>query len=240
MIKYYLNKRLKALHFFLLALFMYMFVYDLETIAYEVFKCIGFLFFSFVAFRFLDDAGSIRHDKIHFPERLYLNKEHYSSFLALTGIVVIFYLGFISLYDISLLSVLLVLLVASVLAYIMFQKHSVITKLIPLLKYPVLTWCVAGQSENLEDLILYISTFFIMLMYDMLEEVPMTLPNRLRNVLGIMICGILVFQPWCNFTNILWMVAPGILALLLYKSPYLKYLPIAYYPVLTLILNIIE
>jgi hypothetical protein len=75
-------------------------------------------------------------------------------------------------------------------------------KIIPLLKYPVLIWCISGFSMSPEILLLSAGAFFIMLTSDYIDENKLTSAFRYK-ILLILITGIMIFQPWNKGFNMI-------------------------------------
>ena len=154
-----------------------------------------FIFASLFAFRLLDDAWSFHLDRISFPERAYLLPKNIGKFIFFAALVNAVYLsvllwisGFLA------ITVLILFLVSNGLYILFFRKKSILT-IIPLLKYPVLIWCISGFSISSEVLLLSAGAFFMMLTSDYIDGNKST--NTLKyKILLILVTGILIFQPW--------------------------------------------
>lgn len=161
-----------------------------------------FIFASLFAFRLLDDAWSFYLDRIHHPDRLYLLQKNFGSFIFFAGFVIIVYQAGLFLYSGFLAITMLILFLFSTLLYFLFFRKKSIMAIIPLLKYPVLIWCLSRFSTSAEVLYLSAGAFFMMLTSDYIDENKSTGTLNYK-ILLILITGILIFQPWNGNSSIL-------------------------------------
>jgi hypothetical protein len=191
-----------------------------------------------MVFRLIDDAGSVTLDRENHPERIHLLPKNYKHFLIATIITTIVFL--FALYISFTKSFLLVtgLIVVSAFLYVIFHRNKIIISLIPLLKYPILLWCLISLSYEVDAILICLSSFAIMLMYDLIDDEDEKKRKLVRNVIGITICSILVFQPWLKASLLVFTILPIILVFTLNETSYLKYLPVIYFPILSLISNL--
>ncbi len=164
-------------------------------------NCI-FIFASLFAFRLLDDAWSVHFDRIHHPQRTYLSPENFGSFIVFTALVFTIYLVGLFLFSWVLAITILILLLVSTGLYVLFFKDNSIMTIIPLLKYPVLIWCISRFSMSSEVLFLSAGAFFMMLTSDFIDQNKSTQPLKYKTLL-ILLTGILIFQPWILGFNML-------------------------------------
>jgi hypothetical protein len=154
-----------------------------------------FILVSLFAFRLLDDLWSFHLDRIHHPERTYLLTKNMQIFIVFTVIVFSIYLVGLFLFSRDFaIAILVLFLVSNGLYLLFFRKKSIIT-IIPLLKYPVLIWCISGFSMSPEVLLLSAGAFFMMLTSDYIDENKSSSTLKYK-ILLILITGILIFQPW--------------------------------------------
>ena len=154
-----------------------------------------FIFASLFAFRLLDDVWSFYLDRIHHPARTYLLPQNIRKFIFFVGLVILVYLLGLFCFLRFLAITILILFLVSTVFYAVFFKVKSIMKIIPLVKYPVLIWCISGFSVGTEVLLLCAGAFFVMLTSDYIDGNKST--NTLKyKILLILITGILIFQPW--------------------------------------------
>ncbi len=187
-----------------------------------------FIFTSLFAFRLLDDVWSFYLDRIHHPERTYLIPENFRNFIALTVFVFTIYLIGLFLFSRDFAITILVLILVSTVFYALFFKIKSILTIIPLLKYPVLIWCISRFSLSTEVLLLFAGAFFMMLTSDYIDENKST--NTKYKILLILITGLLIFQPWVENKKMI----QGIILVLLPIIPFtfLKIKRIALFPII--------
>ena len=138
-----------------------------------------FIFASLFAFRLLDDAWSIHLDRIYHSRRTYLSPKNTRSFIFFTVFIFIVYQLGLFLFSWVLAITILTLFLVSTGLYILFFKAKSIMAIIPLLKYPVLIWCIARFAMSSEVLFLSAGAFFMMLTSDFIDE------NKLNRVFKI-------------------------------------------------------
>lgn len=154
-----------------------------------------FIFASLFAFRFLDDAWSMYLDRIYHPRRKYLSPESIRSFIFFTVLIFIVYQTALFLFSWVLAITILTLFLVSTGLYILFFKVKSIMTIIPLVKYPVLIWCISRFSMSSDVLFLSAGAFFMMLTSDFIDENKPKGSLKIK-ILLIFITGILIFQPW--------------------------------------------
>jgi hypothetical protein len=154
-----------------------------------------FVMGSLFAFRLLDDAWSFHLDRIEHPQRTYLHPENFIRFILFSSVTFAIYLTGLFLISGSLGAAILTLLLVSCGLYLLFFKNKHIMTLIPLLKYPVLVWCISRFGINNEVLCMSAGAFFMMLTADYTDG--NTSSGSLKyTILLALITGILIFQPW--------------------------------------------
>jgi hypothetical protein len=154
-----------------------------------------FIFASLFAFRLLDDVWSFHLDRINHPRRTYLSPKNIRSFVIFTVFIFIIYqLGLFLFSWVLAITILTFYLVSTGLYFLFFKKKSIMT-IIPLLKYPVLIWCISRFSMSSEVLFLSAGAFFMMLTSDYIGENKVNSALKIK-ILLILITGILIFQPW--------------------------------------------
>jgi len=161
-----------------------------------------FTFASLFAFRFLDDAWSFYLDRIHHPQRTYISPENIRDFIFLTVFIFIIYQLGLFLFSWILAITMLTLFLLSTGLYIFFFKVKSMMIIIPLLKYPVLIWCISRFSMSSEVLFISAGAFFMMLTSDFIDENKQNSALKTKTLL-IFITGILIFQPWTKDFNLI-------------------------------------
>ncbi len=156
-----------------------------------------FIFASLFAFRLLDDMWSFYLDRIDHPQRTYLLPENFKSFIVLTAIVFTVYMGGLFLFSWNYAITILILFLVSSVLYLLFFKVKPIMTIIPLLKYPVLIWCISQFSLSNQILFLSAGAFFMMLTIDFIE-VKKSTDSLKYKILLVLITGILMlFSQYC-------------------------------------------
>jgi hypothetical protein len=154
-----------------------------------------FIFASLFAFRLLDDAWSFHLDRIHFPRRTYLSPKNIRSFIFFTVLIFIVYQLSLFLLSWLLAITILTLFLVSTGLYLLFFKAKSIMTIIPLLKYPVLIWCISRFAMSSEVLFLSAGAFVMMLTSDFIDENKLKSALKIK-ILLILFTGVLIFQPW--------------------------------------------
>jgi len=156
-----------------------------------------FVMVSLFVFRLLDDAWSFHLDRIEHPQRTYLHPENFNRFILFTSMVLAIYLGIVFMVSHTLGIVILTLVLVSCGAYLLFFKDKHIMTLIPLLKYPVLVWCISGFAITSVVVCLSAAAFFMMLTVDY-TDANKSSGSLKYTMLLTLITGILLFQPWVS------------------------------------------
>lgn len=238
MIKKYLASRSGSVKFLLLAILFSLFVVGPQSDGILWARSIAFLFASFIVFRFIDDAGSVAIDRREHPERTYLHAQHYPLFLGWTIVLALVYLLAVLLSDARAFYVLTALITVSAGLYIIFRERKFLLELVPLLKYPVLLWCLSLCSMDPSIVAPIVATFFIIFTHDILEKVHAGKLNLLWGIVPLIISGLLIFRPWNDLAG-LWFILPALfLAFVFQRSKNIKYLPVLYYPILAFVIKI--
>lgn len=218
--------------FSLLAVLLSLFVFKKEDIFYNWITGIGFLFFSLLVFRFIDDAGSVHFDRKKHPERYYLNAINYKHFLIITGSIIFIYIIFLHTLFFQGYLIIYALVFGSILLYILFGNNTHMIPLIPLIKYPLLLLVLNEVPLNFKSASVLLATFFLLLSYDSLERCVEIKSRNWKSLVFLLICGLLVFQPFENPLNILFVLFPIVIILLLIKRIHkISFLPLLYYPI---------
>jgi len=162
-----------------------------------------FILVSLFVFRLLDDVWSYNLDKINHPNRIYIPNKNIGSFILITIIVAILYqiiLFFISTY---LGFTILFLLLISNFLYSIFYRNKNLMTIIPLIKYPVLLWCILRFDISTDAILLSSSAFFMMLVFDINEDKPVNKNRLLITTILLFVTGFLMIQPWNENENLL-------------------------------------
>ena len=231
----YIKNRLKPLQFAALAVLLSLLILFEKFSFLDWSEDVLYLFFSFLAFRFLDDAGSVHFDRLHYPNRSYLAKDNYPKFLKWTGLFLLVYVLvnlWISLNHFYIISILILL---SIVAYLLFGKRGPLLKIIPLVKYPVILWILTPFAAELDIVSIVLSSFFIIFIYDLLDDSQGEIKKKGSLLIAILLCGTLAFHPWNGPFASLFIIIPIIIIFSVQKWDYIKYFSVIYYPILVLI-----
>lgn len=196
-----------------------------------------FLITSFIVFRIFDDASSVKIDRKEHPERTYLIPQKFKSFKTITAIIMGIYLLSIGLVFSTAFLIILLLLISSLVLYLLFRKQLLMLKLIPLLKYPVLLYCVSMISSNEVEINILFSSFLLMAGYDSFDYVKRNSNRIWQPMLLLFCCSILLFKPWLNYTYILFSVFPIFIIYLIRKKSVAPYFSILFFPITFFILT---
>jgi hypothetical protein len=189
------------------------------------------LVMSFMVFRILDDAFSATIDRKEHPERTYLIPANFKSFKKITAIIIGIYLISAGLVYSKIYFTLFLLLITSLALYFMFWKQLVVLKLIPLVKYPVLLYCVSVISSHEVQLEVGIASFLLMAGFDSFDRVKSN-PNHIWQPMLSLFCGsILLFKPWLNYIDILFSLVPLLLIYSIRNKSIVPYFSIAFFPI---------
>ena len=228
MIIKYLKYRLKPLQFLALAMFMALFCLNVFLTYSSAVLNFIFLFLGFIVFRFIDDAGSVTIDRIAHPDRTYLTKENYPSFLKIVVIVTILLLTYTTFFLPNSLIVISGFIAISICLYLIFNSNKSIMIFIPLLKYPTLLWCISGLTLVPNRILAILGSFFIMYLYDQLDQQEKP-KSDLMILVTCIVCGLLIFQPWLNLYLIGLVILPVSLIIKYSHLKIMKPLVIIYY-----------
>ena len=231
----YITNRLKPLQFAALAVLLSLLIPFEDFLFLDWSQSVLYLFFSFLAFRFLDDAGSVHFDRIHYPNRSYLSKDNYPKFLKWTGLFLLIYVLVNSGISLSHFYIISILILLSIVAYLLFGKKGPILKIIPLVKYPVILWILTSFSAELDIISIVLSSFFIIFIYDLLDDSQAKIKKKGSLLIAILLCGALVFHPWNAAFAYLFILLPIIIIFPMQKWDHIKYFSVIYYPILVLI-----
>lgn len=175
-----------------------------------------FIFASLFAFRLLDDAWSFHLDRIDHPQRTYLLPKNIKNFIVFTVFVSTIYLVGLFLFSWDFAITILILYLVSNGLYFLFFRNKGIMTIIPLLKYPVLIWCISRFSMSSEVLFLSAGAFFMMLASDFIAENNSKSRALMFKILLILITGVLIFQPGFNgfsmITDLVYISIPVLLS----------------------------
>ncbi len=197
-----------------------------------------FVFVSLFVFRLLDDVWSYYFDKINHPNRIYIQNENIKSFTLITVILTILYQIILFLISSSLGFTILFLFLFSNLLYSFFYRNQNVMAIIPLIKYPVLLWCILRFYISTDVILLSISAFFMMLVFDFNEDNPAGKNKLFITAILLFISGLLIIQPWTGnnrlIVNIIFLIAPLII-FMLPDTRFQKIFPILIFPALHVI-----
>jgi hypothetical protein len=196
-----------------------------------------FLVISFGVFRVLDDAFSVELDRKEHLERIYLISQKFNSFKKITAIIIVIYLISVGLVFPATFLIILLLLIGSLVLYLLLRKQQLAFKLIPLLKYPVLLYCVSMISSNEVELGVIFSSFLLMAGFDSFDNVKRNSNRIWQPMLLLFCCSILLFKPWLNYINILFSVFPLLVIYLIRDKRITPYVSILFFPILFFILT---
>lgn len=230
MIKHYLHTRLRPGAFVLLSIFLSLLVFDPDsTQKTALWNCV-FLLVSFLVFRLIDDAGSIRADRIHHPDRIYLSVDNFPKFCSFTALISLCYLMPLFFLALNIALIVISLMISSIGLYFLLQYRFQLLQFIPLLKYPVLLYCVVASPISMNLWFVCGSSFFIMLSYELLEDKNATWTKRIFTLISLTIAGIFsIYFSSISYAS-LFILIPLALSILFFRWKYIQYLPIAYYP----------
>lgn len=229
MIIKYLKSRFSLLRYLSLSILLSLFVVSVD-IPFALASWLGIVFFVFISlllFRALDDAGSVVFDRAD-AERSYLSEQNYTYFLVFNAFLAILYFGFLLFIKFSYGWHLAAFYVLCIVCYFLFKNNKSILYVIPFLKYPLLLFVLG--CENYQILL---ASLLLFLTYDLFED-----EKRFNNgFAGILLCGMLVFFNPDEWTSLIYVFAPALIALMLRNHKFLKYLPILYFPIVYFIVN---
>ena len=233
----YIKIRIKLVQLTGLTILMVILVLSIDD-AFEVWMYnMLFLFSSFIVFRFFDDAFSVEIDRKEHPERSYLIPVKFKAFKKVTTIVIGIYLlgaGFV--FPTAFLTILL-LLFSSFGLYLLLSKQLLLQRLIPLLKYPVLLFCVSIISNYDGKPEVFLSSFLLMAGYDSFDAVKRNPKHIWKPVTLLFCCSILLFKPWWNYINILFCLAPLLIIYMIRYKRITSYFSILFFPITYFILT---
>ncbi|MFM6935331.1 MAG: hypothetical protein ACKOXP_07795 [Flavobacteriales bacterium] len=240
MIKYYLNHRLKPMVFLVLACLLALVIQTHETGLLLFLKRSIFLFGSFMAFRLLDDAGSVRVDRWNHPDRIYLSKENFPAFLIWTFFINASYLSALFLIEQSTAYLVTVFWLISVLLYFLFQHQLTVLSVVPLFKYPVLLYALLQPDVSTIELFTCMGSFFILVTYELLEDVNANLLKPLLIIASLFLTGFSFVFSDSIVLDAVFICIPILIYLLFSEKPILKFLPILYYPICMFIKSLLS
>jgi hypothetical protein len=230
MIRHYLHTRLKPGAFVLLSIFLSLLVLEPDsTVKKALWNCV-FLLVSFLVFRLIDDAGSIRTDRIHHPDRNYLSIQNFPKFCSFAALISFCYLMPLFFLALNIAFIVLSLMISSIGLYFLFQNRFRLLQLIPLLKYPALLFCVIASPVSMNQWFVCGSSFFIMLSYELLEDKNATWTKRIFTFISLVIAGVFsIYFSSIPYASI-FILIPFLMSIPFFRWKYIQYLPIAYYP----------
>jgi 4-hydroxybenzoate polyprenyltransferase len=170
----YIKIRIHPIQLIGLTLLMSMLVLSPEDAAETWLFSMLLLVISFIVFRILDDAFSVTIDRKEHPERTYLISTNFKSFKKITAISIGVYLLTVGLMYSKMYFILLLLLVSSLALYYLFGKQILVLKIIPLVKYPVLLYCVSMISWHEVKVEVLIASFLLMAGFDSFDRVKVS------------------------------------------------------------------
>jgi hypothetical protein len=233
----YIKIRIDPIQLIGLTLLMSMLVLSLEDSAETWLFSMLLLVISFIVFRILDDAFSLTIDRKEHPERTYLNPDNFKSFKKITAIIIGVYLITVGLVYSKIYFILFLLLISSLALYYMFGKQVLLLKIIPLLKYPVLLYCVSIISSNEVEPGILISSFLLMAGFDSFDRVKINSNHIWQPMLLLSCSSIFLFKPWLNYINILYILLPLLLIYIIRNKSIAPYFSIVFFPITFFILT---
>ena len=195
------------------------------------------LVISFIVFRILDDAFSVTIDRKEHLERTYLIPDNFKSFKKITAISIGVYLIIVGSMYSKIYFILFLLLTSSLALYYMFGKQVLVLKLIPLVKYPVLLYCVSMISWHEVKLEVLIASFLLMAGFDSFDRVKVNSNTIWQPMLFLFCCSLFLFKPWLNYSYILFSLVPLFIIYLIRNSRIVPYFAILFFPITFFILT---
>jgi hypothetical protein len=207
----YIATRLKPIPFLILAILLSLLVFSPASESTDWIQGVVFLWLSFLAFRFLDDAGSIAIDRKLHPDRRYARVESYSTFLAIVAIVMLVYVAILYFTYWPSLNYILLFILCIVVLYSFFAKQEIAMLVLPLLKYPaLLATLLLFPGNYIPELA---ASFCIVLIYDLSEELNLN-NSRFWILIGLeLVCGLLLFHSFPIVYTLLFVLGPVLVSL---------------------------
>jgi hypothetical protein len=233
----YIKIRIHPIQLIGLTLLMSMLVLSLEDSAETWLFSMLLLVISFIVFRILDDAFSATIDRKEHPERTYLNPDNFKSFKKITAIINGVYLITVGLVYSKIYFILFLLLISSLALYYMFGKQLLLLKLIPLVKYPVLIYCVSMISRHEFKLEVLIASFLLMAGFDSFDRVKVNSNTIWQPIFFLFCCSLFLFKPWLNYINIVGSILPLLIIYLMRNNRIVPYFAIVFFPITFFILT---
>ena len=233
----YIKIRIDPIQLIGLTLLMSMLVLSLEDSAETWLFSMLLLVISFIVFRILDDAFSVTIDRKEHPERTYLNPDNFKSFKKITAIIIGVYLITVGLVYSKIYFILFLLLISSLALYYMFGKQVLLLKIIPLLKYPVLLYCVSIISSNEVEPGILISSFLLMAGFDSFDRVKINSNHIWQSMFFLFCCSLFLFKPWLNYSYILFSLVPLLIIYVMRNNRIVPYFAIVFFPITFFILT---
>lgn len=196
-----------------------------------------FLVASFIVFRIFDDGFSVEAERKEHSERTYLIPQKFKSFKKITAIIIGIYLLNIGLLFPTAFLIILLLIISSLVLYLLFREHLSVLKLIPLLKYPILLYCVSMISSNEVELGILFSSFLLMAGFDSFDSVKRNSNHIWQPMLFLFCCSLFLFKPWLNEIDILFSLIPLLIIYLIRNKSVAPYFSILFFPITFFILT---
>lgn len=220
-----------------LSLLMTILVLTLDDTFYIWMLSILFLLISFIVFRILDDAFSVAIDRKEHPERTYLNPSKFTSFKKITTISICIYLLSVGLVFSNIYFIILVLLISSLVFYFLLAKQLFILKIIPLVKYPVLLFCVSVISFHQVDPNVLFASFLLLAGFDLFDRLKINSNLIWQPLCCLFLCSLFLFKPWIHDIDMVYSVVPLLLIYTFRTNSLIPYVSILYFPITFFILT---
>lgn len=233
----YMKIRIYLVQLMGLSMLMSVLVLSIDNTLIEWLYSILFLVISFSVFRIVDDAFSVEIDRKEHPERTYLIPQRFNSFKKITAIISAIYLISIGLVFPAAFFIILSLLIGSLVLYLLLKKQHLVSKLIPLLKYPVLLYCLAMITSTGVELGVLFSSFLLMAGFDSFDNVKRNSKHIWQPMLLLLCCSILLYKPWLDYINILFSVLPILIIYVIKEKRITPYVLIVFFPITFFILT---
>lgn len=227
----YIKIRIHVVELVALTILMSILVLTTEDTISEWMFSFCFLGISLFVFRILDDAFSVALDRTEHPDRTYLTPPKFKHFKKLTTLIFLIYLLGLGFIFSTTLTTILILLISSLLLYGLFYKQRLIMTIIPILKYPVLLYCISILAYKELQIEVYLSMLFLMAGFDGFDMVKRNPKQIWIPILFWLACGILLFKPWLNSINILFCLMPLFIVYCIRKNEFAPYFSILYFPI---------
>ena len=232
---YYFRNRFGLLRYLLFAILLWTISLREWSLDEGWWGDILFVLATLFLFRWLDDLGSIYLDRKDHPHRLYTLPANFKPFAFLAALFLVIYIVLLFVLDVPVAIWMLGFLALTGLLYLLFYKRREIMFIIPLLKYPVILWCLMDRSPGSEGVWMMLAVFFMVLDGDLFGAAGSWLGKRAVRGVMLLLTGLLVIQPWGGDLALYWsllLILPLPLVILLVFVPPSMRIALLYYPII--------